>query len=439
MFWFIFYNAFVIPVAAVVLSIGRLLHPKLRTTIRVRRDWREHWERAVAALPAGHRRVVVHCASVGEWEQARPLIAYLSEHCPKIAILVSFMSPSARSHCTMPPTVAASGLLPLDTRRAALAFFDIVQPHVWIIIRHDLWPNHLWACRKRGIPAIWINANLPASSRRLYPLARQFYAEVLSCFDAILPVSQEGADRIARLSPPAAQQPPTGDTRFDQVYRRSQSPDRDLLDLVRAHTGQRVIIAGSTWPSDDAHLLPALMPLLRSDTSVTAILAPHEPLEEHLRHIEQTCRAQGVRCVRLSALRNEPSDTVQALLVDRIGALATLYHVSEIAFVGGGFGPGVHNVMEPAILGQPVFYGPRHQVSFEAMELVKQGGGRCVHNREEIAQTIQTLLADTTIRERMGASARSFTMQQLGATDTVGRYIAERYLQDDPVSKNHSD
>jgi 3-deoxy-D-manno-octulosonic-acid transferase len=423
--WYTLYNIFSIPLMVMVVRLGGLFHPKLARVHQHRKGWRRDWQIRADSLVPDKPVVAFHCASVGEWEQARPLVEQIKQQRPDVQIAVTFMSPTATTHCVMPADVDVYGILPLDTPGNARDFFRILQPSVWVLIRNDIWPNHIRACRRQGIPIIWADANLPSSTRRLWWLVRNFYKNVFREFSLILPASDDSRERLLPFYDAPANLITAGETRFDQVWRRSQKSDAHLLDTMRSKLQSHIIIAGSTWPTDEIHIVPALLDCLEENADLTVIIVPHEPHEEHLRQLEKRFANTTLHAVRMSSINEEKSTRI--LLVDQVGILHRLYQLAEFAYVGGSFGSGVHNVMEPSVFGLPVIFGPRHRNSFEAVELHRAEAGHCVHNCSEAAAIFRRLLAEPELRTQMGRNAREIMRGHLGATDIVTNHII-KYL-----------
>jgi 3-deoxy-D-manno-octulosonic-acid transferase len=217
-----------------------------------------------------------------------------------------------------------------------------------------------------------------------------------------------------------------GDTRFDRVAQRK----RNAVGIPVEPTGKTIFIAGSLWPEDERRVMPALERLLRENDGLTLVVAPHEPSEEYVAHLEEWARRRRLSAARLSLL--EPGSDARCVVVDSIGILAELYRIADMAYVGGGFSTGVHNVIEPAIMGIPVLFGPVHANSFEALELVKHGGGIALSDEKDAYTRIKSLLDDPEKRSTCGSRAKAYVDSRLGATEAcwnqLSRYIERRPL-----------
>ena len=414
---FFSYNCFFLPLLYIFFFIAQWFNPKIREGYKGRRKLWEDIEHLNEDLGAGEKIIFFHCASMGEAEQAKPLIEAINSIGKKAVVVVSFFTPSGFLNFLPIKSVRQIIYLPFDWPWNAKRFFNTLNIQLWIIVKHDIWPNHVKYAKKNNVPMFLIDANLPAHSRRLWPGIRQFYGICLKWFTNILPVSDEDSDRFLKLYPYPERLFVTGDTRYDQVLKRSKSAKENDLKLLVPFAESRVLVGGSVWPSDTALLIPALPSLLSEFPDLEIVLVPHEPDEENLSKLEKELNIIGIGSVRFSKIGTAPHGKV--IVVDVIGILAHIYKYGTICYVGGGCGPGVHNVMEPAIMGKPVIFGPKHENSFEAMELIRTGGGFSVKSDEEFTFRVLHLLNNKAILEQTGQKAAGLIQEHIGATDRI--------------------
>lgn len=415
--FYIVYDFMVIPLLWFYFFIAQWFNPKIREGRIARRRLKEDLVTWKNSIGSDKKIVLFHCSSLGEVEQAKPLIEAIKREKNEIIIVVSFYSPSGYQHYMPNDSVSLKIYLPFDSSRQAKMFFNILDIKVWIIVKHDIWPNHLRYAKRRGVQMILIDANLPPHSRRIFPLIRLFYKSCFRWFTYVLPVSGEDAERFQFLYPYGDRIIPAGDTRYDQVMLRSKDAKRKELEGFEDMINSPVLICGSVWQSDTEMILPALSKILNKFPALRVIIVPHEPIEEYLLQLEKDLAYSGIRSVRYSALKNH--DTRNVILIDRIGILAHVYKYGTICYVGGSRGPGVHNVMEPAIMGKPVLFGPRHTNSFEALELIRRGGGFSVISAEEFKNQVITLLSDERTTVEIGKRAAMVIQEQIGATERI--------------------
>jgi len=424
-FWFLLYNLFAVPLLLLGFRIASLFNEKIRKSLLQRRGSLRGLEEDLSTLPEGNLRVWFHCASLGEFERAKPLIAKLKERHKNISVVVSFFSPSGYENAGDYPSVDLICYLPLDSLRGASRFLRILRPRLAVVVMHDLWPNHLWELRSLKIPTFLVDGTLPQDSKILLPGVRSFFKSLLPCFHYILAASPEDAQRFKRVCPQSERILALGDTRYDQVFIRSQGAKGERILPEGILADRKVFLAGSTWPSDEKHLLPALERLIHRYNDLLMILVPHEPTPKRLREIEDGLLKRSIPFIRLSQLERSYSSKIKVLLVDRMGVLAGLYASSQVAFVGGGFGPGVHNVIEPAVMGNPVLFGPRMLNSPEARALVERGAGVIVKNADDICSRLILLWENPSLLKELGEKAKGLVLENLGAADRIIPYLEE--------------
>jgi 3-deoxy-D-manno-octulosonic-acid transferase len=428
--WRSLYSFVAIPLLWMVIRILGLFHAKVRRGIAGRKGLFDNLQQQVSRLGAG-RRVWLHSSSMGEFEQAKPIIASLKQRMPGVKVVVTFFSPSGYENSKKYQLADVISYLPFDTRRDAQKFLDIVQPDVAVMVRYDIWPNHIWELRRRGIPTLIANATMRRQTERRIPVVSNFHKHVYDAIDVILTVSKADADtfRLFGLTRPLVEV--IGDTRFDQVKIRSLEARKHSIIPVPVLQGRKVFVVGSSWPEDEEVILPVFTDLGRIIPDILMIIVPHEPTLRHLEDLEAQLQGQA-SSIRFSAL-NEYHDE-QIIIVDSIGILLTLYSYAHVAFIGGSFKQNVHNVLEAAVYGIPVLFGPKHRNSQEPLMLVDKGGGFIVNDTRELEQTLRNLLEDETARRTAGGRAARFVEAHVGATDRVLAHL-EPFLTSPPTPR----
>ncbi len=415
--------------ARTVASALRLASPfnaKLAHGVAARHDALarlEAWART--SRDAARPLVWLHAPSVGEALMAQAIAEALRAARPDTQLALTIFSPSAeRMLARMPVDVA--GYLPWDTPKGAVATVRALRPTVVAFVRTEVWPLMMAAAQRSGARAALVNAVLAPSSSRLRWPARALLDDVYARLDAVGAVSADHAARFHRLSVSAERVHVTGDARFDQVLRRVERIDRSgpMLQRVRAAHAP-VLVAGSTWPPDEDLLLDALTSLLH-ERRLRLVLAPHEPSAPALLRLERALDDARITRARLGDVERgaAPAD-VMAIVVDRVGVLADLYAAADIAWVGGGFGSaGLHSVVEPAALGVPVLFGPRHGNALEADELAAAGGGASVNRAAELKERVARWLGDEAGRAAAGRAALDYTRSRAGGAEANARLLA---------------
>ena len=440
-FWRIFYNLIVVPLmfggfhlVALLARIGFSRFDKIRAGVVGRKKLFEELTAQLARVNPAGPRFWIHASSMGEYEQARPLLQEIKQCFPEAVRVLTFFSPSAYANikrASIPAEVVS--YLPFDSRMNARRFLNASKPVAAIIIRHDFWPNHLWAARQRGVAILLANASVSANARSLrhWPLVRHFNRAVFDTFDAVAAVSAPAAKSLATLVRYPERLLVAGDSRYDQVFFRSQSKKIDEVLPANWREGAPIFVAGSTWPSDEEVLLPAFIAARHQLPALRLILVPHEPTPEHLAQLEKRMKEDGLVSVRLSDDESLSKREAEVLLIDRIGILAILYSAGQVAFVGGSFGPGAHSVLEAAVHGVPVMVGPRFKNSPEAVELKAKKILTVVANAEECQKELLALFQNTVLRQEKGAPHREFVLARCGASakmiDLLVKYITSAW------------
>ena len=346
-------------------------------------DGRRGLAARLAAWAASQRDVKrplvwMHAPSVGEGLQAKPVLETLRAEHPNWQLAFTFFSPSAERLAKNLP-VDVADYLPLDRAADVNAVLDALQPTALVFSKLDVWPELTLAASRRGVKLGLISATVSLESSRLRWPARKWGASAYAALDRIGTISEEDGRRLELLGARPEAIAVTGDTRYDSVAERAARLDRLREPLARlANAGKArdtfTIVAGSTWPSDEAVILPAFADLLVQVPTARLLLAPHEPHPDHLAGIAERLRHLKLpRPVRLSQLEHAKPGPV--IVVDRVGILADLYALGETAFVGGGYHrAGLHSVLEPAVFGVPIMFGPHWRMSRDAALLLDQGG-----------------------------------------------------------------
>ncbi len=404
-----------VQLARPLLRIAAPFSTKLRDGLNGRRGARDH----LIAWARQHRDrsqplVWMHAPSVGESLMAQAIIDELRKLLPGVQIAFTHFSPSATR---VAERVGADvfGYLPWDTHRDAVEVIGALAPSAIVFVRTEIWPALVREASAQKIPTVLVNAVLGSRSSRLKGTSRWLLGSAYQRLNAIGAVAQDHADRFRRLGVSSRRIQLTGDARFDQVAARVAQLDLEQPLLQRLGDGSLLtIVAGSTWPSDEAELLPALA-TARKGRPMRIIIAPHEPDAAHLRGLEQRLTSCGFAHARLSAIENTHDKLPEVIVVDRIGVLADLYAIANVAYVGGGFhDAGLHSVVEPAALGVPVVFGPRHGNAREADELAGKSGGFVASDGAALATIILDLAARPVHLRTSSEAARRFVQMRLG-------------------------
>ena len=388
--------------ASAGLHLAARFSPKARLIIEGRKDTPRRLGRLDATRPV----VWFHASSLGEFEQGRPLMEAVRRVHPEYQILLSFFSPSGY---TVRQDYAGADVvvyLPSDRSSSVRRFLDLARPSKAIFIKYDFWPTMLYELRERGIPTYLISAIFRPDQLFFRPWGK-WYLRLLTLFEHLYVQDEDSRQLLQRHGITAVSV--AGDTRFDRVIEIASAAQE--IPEAAALEG-KVLVAGSTWPEDEAILLPYFNRLSREHK---LIIAPHEIHEEHLQAIEAQLTRPSIRYSQLQAgVRGE----YDCLIIDCFGLLSSIYRYGRYAWVGGGFGKSVHNTLEAAVYGIPVFFGPEVHKHREVRELIRRGLGFVLQSEEDFAALLQRFEDEAACRE-VAQQLEQFFAEQRGATEQL--------------------
>lgn len=386
---------------------------KFRRGLSARRGIVERYARWGAGSRDPSRPLVwFHAPSVGEGLQALPVIELVRSRRPDVQIAYTFYSPSAEGFAR---SLGADffDYLPFDTFDDADAIISALQPSALVFSKLDIWPALTERAAVARVPVGVISATLPESSGRRGLLGRALLGDAYRSIERVGAIDKKDGERLREQGVRSDRISVTGDTRYDQVWSRAQRPTSPLVQSLRS--ARPTLIAGSTWPTDEAHLLPAWTRIRDKIPDARLVIAPHEATDSHLRSIEGWARAGTLRLARVDA--DDASDA-DVILVDRYGILGDLYALADVAYVGGGFqSAGLHSVLEPAAFGAPVLFGPRNETSRDAARLIDANGGAVVTAAADLSLRLAEWLGSVPARDAAGSSARAMVQNGLGAAE----------------------
>lgn len=395
------------------LRLGALRSPKLR---KMRSGQQAAPGFLSERIDPATRPIWIHAASLGEFEQGRPLIERIRRQYPDRKILLTFFSPSGYEVRKNYPQVDAVSYLPLDTPRRVRRFLDLVNPSVAIFIKYEFWGNYLRELERRRIPTYIISAIFRPGQIFFKPWGGSF-RRMLRSFKTIYVQDQASADLLASIS--VKNTVVAGDTRFDRVT-DIMNTTAAMPEIERfARSGSLCVIAGSSWPQDE----DIYIPWFNAHPDIKLIIAPHEFDAERIATLSRRL-TNGA-----ATLSTYDGDTApQTLIVDCFGKLAAMYRYCSIAYIGGGFGAGIHNINEAAVYDLPVIFGPRYSKFKEAVDLISLRGAFTVSSRQQFDIVMDSLL-DPATRSEAAHTAGDYVRSQLGATDRIFSDLENEFAQ----------
>lgn len=361
----------------------------------------------------------IHCASLGEFEQGRPLIEKFKVRFPDTRLVLTFFSPSGYEVRKDYPVADLVCYLPADTPYNARKFIAALRPDLAIFVKYEFWRHYLYELKRAQAPTLLISA-IFRPDQVFFKSYGGWYRRLLGLFQHIF-IQDEASGALLR-SIEVEHFSLAGDTRVDRVLQlREQAAGFPAVDHFAGSAP--VWIAGSTWPPDEALLFPFWAKHLPENWKI--IMAPHDIAEEHLLQVEEQCE---LPLIRYSQLQKHPGQTndVRVLLIDNIGMLSALYRYGHIAYIGGGFGKAIHNLLEPIAFSLPVIFGPRHEKFQEALALKESGGGFAVETVEELRAVFSELEKDPIYKKASG-EAYDYLLRSKGSTAKILHFISEQF------------
>ena len=364
-------------------------------------------------LDPGAEYVWFHASSLGEFEQGRPMIEKMRAEHPEYRILLTFFSPSGYLPAKNYQQADIVCYLPFDTRRSVRRFLDLVRPKMAFFIKYEFWLNYLLELKRRSIPVYSVSSIFRRGQVFFKPWGGS-YRLALHCFDHLFVQNDESKALLKSVGVEKAAV--VGDTRFDRVAKiLEQARQLPLVDAF-LEDGRKVFVAGSSWGEDEA----VYMPYFNAHRDWKLIIASHEVNEERVSAI--VSQYEGV-CVRYSTATIDEARCADCLIVDCYGLLSSIYRYATVAYVGGGFGAGIHNVLEAAVYGVPVFFGPNNAKFQEAQSLKACGGGIEIIATCDFAGRMDAFAVDGGLLESAGKAAGGLVSDGLGATARIFAHL----------------
>ena len=373
-----------------------------------------------------------HAASLGEFEQGRPLMERLRKDHPEYKILLTFFSPSGYEVRKNYEGADIICYLPLDTPINAIRFLRLIRPVMAFFIKYEFWYNYLHILKHRNVPVYSVSSIFRPGQVFFKWYGRQ-YGRVLNCFTHFFVQNEISKELLAKIG--LTNVSVVGDTRFDRVLQIKEAAKQlPIVEAFIEESGKRkeegeyskpkVFVAGSSWPPDEEIFIK----YFNEHRDWKLIIAPHVIGEDHLKQIEKLL--EGRKVIRYTGISGEPGNTglseslgdSEVLIIDCFGLLSSIYHYGDVAYVGGGFGVGIHNLLEAAVWDVPVFFGPNNQKFHEAQGL-KQSGGFEISNYEDFARQMDRFASDGNYLREQGQNAGKFVQGLAGATDKVMTFV----------------
>lgn len=407
------------------IRIASLANPKAALWIKGRKEIfetiRKKMLTVAPTLPGQPPVIWMHCASLGEFEQGRPLLEQVRRSHPSAKIILTFFSPSGYEVRKNYEGADAVFYLPMDSPANAKRFIDAIQPSLVLWVKYEYWFHYLSELKRRAIPLLLVSG-IFRESQPFFKWYGGLWKEMLYCFTHFFVQNEASVQLLAGLGI-KENVSLSGDTRFDRVISIA-SQATSVLYVDSFCKEDRVLVAGSTWDEDEVELLH----YIKSHPGIKFIIAPHEVDEANIQDVKKMFPG-ALRYSTLVEWKGTIPEGCHILLIDNIGMLANLYRYATVAMVGGGFGAsGIHNVLEAAVYGKPVVFGPVYEKYDEAVGLVEAGGAWVATGPITLENVLDELFDDKEKLNKSGAAAKQFVHDRAGASEEILSYIQEKRL-----------
>ena len=401
------------------IAIASLFNEKVR---KMWRGEREAFKILRQKVDPNAKYIWFHAASLGEFEQGRPLMERIRKDYPQYKILLTFYSPSGYEVRKNYEGADIICYMPVDTRLNAIRFLRLVRPVMAFFIKYEFWSNFLHILKHRNIPTYSVSS-IFREDQVFFKWYGRSYAGVLKCFTRFFVQNEESKRLLEGIGIRAVDV--VGDTRFDRVLQIKEAAKQlPICEAFRTgvassqsadvpHHDFKVFVAGSSWPPDENIFIP----FFNEHKDWRLLIAPHVIAEEHLKLIFSLIK--GKKVVRYTQTTPEEAAEADVLIIDCFGLLSSMYNYGDVAYIGGGFGVGIHNTLEAAVWNMPVIFGPNNKKFQEAQGLLKSGGGFEINTYEDFSGLMSSLMNDETFLKQAGDKAGTFVAHLAGATDKV--------------------
>ena len=401
------------------IAIASLFNEKVR---KMWRGEREAFKILKQKVDPNAKYIWFHAASLGEFEQGRPLMEHIRKEYPQYKILLTFYSPSGYEVRKNYEGADIICYMPVDTRLNAIRFLRLVRPVMAFFIKYEFWSNFLHILKHRNIPTYSVSS-IFREDQVFFKWYGRNYAGVLKCFTRFFVQNEESKRLLEGIGITAVDV--VGDTRFDRVLQIKEAAKQlPICEAFRTgvassqsadvpHHDFKVFVAGSSWPPDENIFIP----FFNEHKDWRLLIAPHVIAEEHLKLILSLIK--GKKVVRYTQTTPEEAAEADVLIIDCFGLLSSMYNYGDVAYIGGGFGVGIHNTLEAAVWNMPVIFGPNNKKFQEAQGLLKSGGGFEINTYADFSGLMSSLMNDETFLKQAGDKAGAFVAHLAGATDKV--------------------
>lgn len=392
---------------AVAIRVAALFNEKAKLFVAGRKNWEQNLK---AKINPAAKYIWVHCASLGEFEQGRPLIEAVKEQFPEYKIVLTFFSPSGyeiRKNYALANVVA---YLPLDTKRNARTFISLVKPEKVFFVKYEYWNNYITELHKRKIP-LYIVSAIFRKEQPFFSLTPwgKWYLRMLFKVEHLFVQTKVSGELLESVG--IKNYTVSGDTRFDRVAAIAAGA-KEIPPIEKFKGSALLVVAGSTWKPDEE----LLATFINQSSGIKYIIAPHEVSAANVTRIKQSITKP---VVEYSKVQKSEIDNFDVIIIDSIGLLSSLYRYGNVAYIGGGFGVGIHNILEAATFGLPVIFGPNYKKFKEAVELIAEGGAFTINSQTSLNDSLHKLTGNETSRRKAAEISKDYVAKNVGSTGVI--------------------
>lgn len=405
--WLTLYNVFFVPALWLIFRIYAVFSNKAKQGLEGRRDLFKRLNKSLPFFNNGKRTVIIHSSSLGEYQQAMPLIDELVKK--DYNIIASFFSPSGYNHSKLQHKDIIKIYLPLDTYPGMKKLLGIIKPDVIIFMRYDLWYNMLYIAKKKGMLTILANGRYDEKDWSWKaPVLSSMKRDLYDMIDKVFVIDDEDYKNYSRILKTNVIK--VGDSKFERVLQAAQNIKQSIKDdnlfSPRVIKDKKVFVIGSSWKEDEELTLPVINKVLEYEAGLLTFLVPHEPKEKKIALIERNIKDEypNIKAIRFSGLNNYNGENF--IIVDRVGILMSLYSLAYASYVGGGFRSGLHNILEPAVFNMPIFFSNLVKNSDEDEKLIESGCGIVVKTRAQFYREFRKVLKESNYRDEIGRKCK---------------------------------
>lgn len=392
---------------AVAIRVAALFNEKAKLFVAGRKNWEQNLK---AKINPAAKHIWVHCASLGEFEQGRPVIEAVKEQFPEYKIVLTFFSPSGyeiRKNYALADVIS---YLPLDTKRNARTFISLVKPEKVFFVKYEYWNNYITELHKRKIPLYLVSA-IFRKEQPFFSLTPwgKWYLRMLFKVEHLFVQTKVSGELLESVG--IKNYIVSGDTRFDRVAAIAAGA-KEIPPIKKFKGSALLVVAGSTWKPDEE----LLATFINQSSGIKYIIAPHEVSAANVTRIKQSITKP---VIEYSKVQESEIDNFDVIIIDSIGLLSSLYRYGNVAYIGGGFGVGIHNILEAATFGLPVIFGPNYKKFKEAVELIAEGGAFTINSQTSLNDSLHKLTGNETSRRKAVEISKDYVAKNVGSTGVI--------------------